>query len=151
MNNLGAMLRDQAELQKALDGRAFDTDPTTTCEYIKDMTLAAMDELHELLGEVGWKPWATSKHVHVDEARGEWIDAWHFMMNLANTLGMTEDMIVEMYYAKAHINKKRMLQGYDGVSTKCPNCKRALDDPVTNCYRAENGQGVWCDQVMAWV
>lgn len=145
--SLQLMLNSQKDLQRVFDPRAVSEDPRASCEYIKDMSLATMDEIHELLGEVGWKPWATSRHINVESARREWIDAWHFMMNLANKLGMDEEMISRMYYQKAAINLARIRAGYDGVTTKCPGCKRALDDDGTLCYLDEVRSEYWCNDL----
>lgn len=147
--SLQAMLMTQWELQKEFDPRADDDDPQLSCEYMKDMSTALCAEVMELLEETGWKPWTTSWHVNVEQARAEWIDAWHFMMNLANKLGMNSTMIEEMYGVKAEVNRQRIRNKYDGVSTKCPGCKRALDDPQTPCYimkvtPEDPGSGVWC-------
>lgn len=95
--------------------------------------LALQDELHELLGETGWKPWASQNHVNIDAARGEAIDAWHFLMNIFLALGMDAEMIHDKYMAKRAKNAKRQADGYDGVSTKCPGCHRALDDDGVMC------------------
>lgn len=95
--------------------------------------LAATDELHELLGETSWKPWADADYLKLEAARGEWIDAWHFMMNLANILGMDSADIKARYFAKRAKNIARQKAGYDGVSTKCPGCHRALDDDAVFC------------------
>lgn len=134
MSSLDKMLSTQQELQREFDSRAVSSDPQQSCEYIKDMCTALTAEAMELMEETGWKPWSTSWHINVDAARGEWIDAWHFMMNLANKLGMDEQMIFQMYEVKAEVNRRRIRSGYDGVSTKCPGCKRAMDDPATSCY-----------------
>lgn len=163
VRTLQSMLDDQKDMQKTFDSRAASDDLTDSCEYIKDMSLAALDEIHELLNEVGWKPWATSRHINVVAARGEWIDAWHFMMNLANKLDMDEDLIYNMYYAKAAKNKARHAAGYDGVKEKCPGCKRALDDLGVDCYEdtLEVKDGFdnvvntitnnWCAKLVDWV
>ena len=147
------MLNTQTHLQSKFDERAADTDPLKSCEYLKDMALATLDEIHELLGEFGWKPWASSRHINVEAARGEWIDAWHFMMNMANKLDMTEEMIQTLYYAKAAINLERIENGYDGVSTKCPGCKRALDDPSVDCYKStcRSNMPHWCGKAQDWL
>jgi dimeric dUTPase (all-alpha-NTP-PPase superfamily) len=153
MGALQEMLDDQLELQKVMPpfpSRATSDDPQTTCEFIKDNVLAAVAELIELMEETGWKFWSSSWHVNVDQARAEWIDAWHFMMNIGNKLGMDEELIQAMYNAKRDINRQRQLVGYDGVSTKCPKCKRALDDPATKCTLFEGKRGV-CQEYGVWV
>jgi dimeric dUTPase (all-alpha-NTP-PPase superfamily) len=134
MGALQDMLNQQALLQKVMDKRSDSSDPQTRCEYFKDMSMAAMLEIAEMVEETGWKPWSSSWHINREQAMAEWIDVWHFMMNCANALEMTEGEIVARYEQKAAINRERAASNYDGVSTKCPGCKRALDDPATKCY-----------------
>lgn len=141
MNDLDNLLEAQAALQlKMPDG----VDPRSMSEaekalFIKDMTLALTDELHELLQEVGWKPWASSRHVNTDSARGELIDALHFFLNLALALDMDGLQITEMYHAKHKKNQQRQEEGYDGVASKCGYCRRALDDEDKLLARGEEG------------
>lgn len=155
---LQIMLDLQDDLQLVmppLPNRSHSDDPQTLCEYFKDNVLSAVAELLEMLEETGWKPWTTSWHINVDAARAEWIDAWHFFMNLANVLGMSEERILAMYTAKHNINRQRQRVGYDGVSTKCPKCKRALDDPATQCTvtvtKSGTGCGGVCQQHGTWL
>lgn len=116
-----------------------DEDRLPAIDFIHWNVTATVDELHELLGEVGWKPWAKSRHINLDAARSEWIDAFHFMLNLGLVLGLDESKVKELYDAKHAKNEKRQEEGYDGVSTKCPGCKRALDDTAVGCHKVENG------------
>src|SRR5690606_31870088 len=67
--------------------------PAEAIDFIRWNVLALEDELHELLAETGWKPWATSKHVNLTAARSELVDAFHFFMNLALVLGMDGDAL----------------------------------------------------------
>lgn len=97
-------------------------------QAIKDMTLALTDELHEALAEVGWKPWATSRHINYEAFKGELIDAYHFLMNLFLIAGMNDSEVTARYVEKNRRNLKRQEEGYDGVAGKCPRCHRALDD-----------------------
>lgn len=141
MSDLNDLLEAQASLQLSMPNGK---DPREMPEeeralFIKDMTLALTDELHELLAEVGWKPWASSRHVNVESARGELIDAFHFFMNLALALDMDGFLIQEMYHTKRAKNKQRQEEGYDGVSTKCVVCGRALDDEEKLLNQGEEG------------
>lgn len=134
MSALTDMIRMQLELQQ----ESYGIDPTKLegqerIDFIHWNITALTDELHEVLGEVGWKPWATSRHVNEWEAQGELIDAWHFFMNLLLATAprdATVDDIVQTfitrYLAKRATNAKRQAEGYDGVTGKCPNCKRDL-------------------------
>lgn len=103
-------------------------------EFIKDMRLGIDDELAEFMGEIGWKPWATSRHINFEAAQGELVDAFHFFMNLCMAVDMTPDMLFEKYKAKRLKNIKRQEEGYDGIAGKCPSCKRALDDTAVECH-----------------
>lgn len=134
-DRLAHMLNEQGQMQTDVFG--FDFTKMTTNErvnYIKDNVLALTDELHELLAETSWKPWAKSVFINEEKAVGELVDAWHFMMNIliALTPQMSANDVAELftraYDAKHKINVKRQEDGYDGQSTKCPGCKRALDD-----------------------
>ncbi|AXH47323.1 deoxyuridine triphosphatase [Microbacterium phage Eden] len=103
-------------------------------DFIHWNVTALTDELHELLGETSWKPWAKGDYVNLTAAKGEAIDALHFLLNLFNVLGMDSEEVQERYYAKRKKNIKRQEDGYDGRSTKCPGCKRALDDDGVTCH-----------------
>jgi hypothetical protein len=96
--------------------------------YMKDMVLALVDELHEFLGEIGWKPWATSRHINEAAAQGELVDAFHFFLNLCLAVNMTADGLHEKYVQKRTVNVVRQEEGYDGVEGKCPGCKRDFGD-----------------------
>ncbi len=127
------------------DDGPTDEDRMPAINFIHWNVTAATDELHELLGEIGWKPWAKSRHINLEAARGEFIDALHFMLNMALVLGLTEaEDIRALYDAKHAKNAKRQEEGYDGVSTKCPGCKRALDDDAVECTQTGQlwGSGV---------
>lgn len=124
--------------QRQLQSSSFGADPCTMqgdqrAQYIRDMTLALIDELSEALNETGWKPWASSRHVNRDAYIAELVDAVHFLANLFLVVGATEEEIVSAYLAKAEKNRLRQLNGYDGVSSKCRVCGRALDDSAVTC------------------
>lgn len=139
MDRLTAMFTIQHRLQTEV----YDIDvsrlmPEVRSAFIRDNVLALTDELHEALNEVGWKPWATSRHIDIAAFISEMADAWHFMMNLLLATGLTPEELSSIFYNaymhKAKKNEKRQEDGYDGVSTKCPLCKRALDDVAVACW-----------------
>lgn len=136
-DNLAKLFELQSALQKKMPTPnpedLLPNNPEGAIEFITWNTLALTDELHELLGETGWKPWATSHHINLTAARSEWIDALHFLLNLGLVLGLDSDSAVQLYQAKHAKNTKRQADGYDGVTTKCPGCRRALDDDGVDC------------------
>lgn len=128
-----------------------EADRKAAIDFIHWNVTALVDELHELLGEVGWKPWAKSRHINLEAARGELIDALHFIGNLALVLGMDDAAeIMERYHKKHEKNAKRQEEGYDGVSTKCKGCGRALDDDAVQC-RVDLGRNrFFCESNGTW-
>jgi hypothetical protein len=124
------------QTQRNLQTGSFGFDPVELegeerTEFIRWNVLALEDELHEMLGEVGWKPWASSRHVNEDPATGELVDALHFFLNLVLACAprgsetvMVAHTLVSKYGAKVSVNAKRQADGYDGVKGKCPRCKR---------------------------
>lgn len=140
MSMLAEIFERQLELQK----KSFGVDPQELDEreradYVRSMTLALIDELHEALGEIGWKPWATSRHMNREAFIGELIDALHFLVNLFLVAGANPDEVAIKYFAKAAKNQKRQEQGYDGVAGKCSDCHRALDDIGVTCTTEKCG------------
>lgn len=150
-DKLDNMLRQQRELQEKSMGVDFKTmSDVERIAYIKENVLALTDELHEMLGEMGWKSWATSRHINTNAAFGELIDAWHFMMNIALALmpgdmhpSAVADLFEHYYNAKRAKNAQRQVDGYDGVSTKCPKCGRALDDAGAIRVERRSGHSDW--------
>ena len=133
-DQLQEWLRIQRELQEKSYGVDFDKmDNEDRITFITWNVVALTDELHEALAETGWKPWATSRHINEDAFKNELIDAFHFMGNLFLATGMSADEVMRRYREKRATNAKRQEDGYDGVTTKCPVCKRALDDPAVSC------------------
>lgn len=133
---LDSMFTMQRQLQR--DSFGYDIDRMTEAErveYIKWNVLALTDELHEMLAETSWKPWAKNVGINDDKAFNEMIDAWHFMMNIMMAIMPNfspDQLTVELrkrYERKHEVNITRQETGYDGVTTKCRGCMRALDDP----------------------
>jgi hypothetical protein len=108
-------------------------DPEDRAVYVTWNSYALEDELHEATQEVGWKPWATSRHQNRDEFLKEIVDLMHFLGNLILTASAPGQPpmelgaeLWELYQQKSAVNVQRQLQGYDGVSGKCPVCDREL-------------------------
>lgn len=115
MDKLESMLDMQKESQE-YRGFAFPMEGITAAEYIKTQTLHCIDELCEMLHEVkGYKEWKVydfndtiDNYVKKTFAKGELIDAVHFLLNIALALGMTADELYASYTAKNKINYERL-------------------------------------------
>ena len=132
---LAAMLEMQLDLQRQhMGGDPRELTGDAMADFMRWNAYALEDELHEATTEVGWKPWATSRHINREAFMKEMVDAFHFFMNMllcANPGTFPEDIAKEffqLYRAKNAVNAQRQADGYDGVSTKCPNCKRELSE-----------------------
>lgn len=148
---LKSLLRLHEKLQQTFPpvGRVpQDLEGEEAIQFAKDMKLALEAELQEMLDECGWKPWATSRHLNAHRMRQELIDAIHFWLNLwmltfppdtsPSEMGATWE---SMYLAKNGENFRRMREGYDGITGKCPNCKRDWTDqpPLSHAVYGDLG------------
>lgn len=108
-------------------------DEATRLAYL-DMNLkAAMLEIAEAYEEFSWKPWASNVFLNRDAAVGEGIDVLFFMANYFAALGVSSEELSEKYRRKMNVNTARQITGYDTSTTKCPTCRRALDDEAVTC------------------
>ena len=143
---LNRLMQKQRELQiRLLNGTApFDLDDVTKMAYIREQALALMDEVHEALAETGWRSWATSNHINRPAFTSELGDAFIFLMNLMLVAGVTPSDLVHAVDAKIDKNQKRQDDKYDGVSTKCPGCRRAYDDDAVLCTDSTEFEMPYC-------
>lgn len=118
---------------RVLQREAFGVDPAKLTgreleEYVRWNVLAAEDELHEALGEISWKPWASREYFNRDEFVGELVDVLHFVGNLLAAAKVSGTELTARYSSKQTKNRDRQRDGYDGVSGKCPGCKCDLQE-----------------------
>lgn len=135
---------DLADARKNGDARRkadYERAADDVTEFIQWNHKALIHEVVELESETGWKPWATKSFVNIEAARGEAIDMLHFLLNDFLVLGLDADEVRRRYHAKHAKNVARQEAGYDGVSTKCPGCHRALDDDAVHCFRGNQRLG----------
>lgn len=136
-------------LQEEYFRRSFPIrDPDELADYVTENHTAAVIELSEFMQEVGWKPWATPRGwVNRDAALGELVDVGHFLANLLCALDVSDAEWERAYRAKQETNRHRMRSGdYDGVSGKCPSCRRAYDDVGVFCAPPGNDEPAKCAQ-----
>jgi hypothetical protein len=122
--------------------------PDERAEFIRNNVLSVTDELHEALNEVGWKPWATSRHFNREAYLHELADAYLFLKNLvlaAYEIGDDIDDLEREFMVYVHERIARSIArqeaNYDGVSSKCPGCHRALEDVTVREVQIVNAAG----------
>lgn len=147
-HNLHNTFGAQADFQRHINAHPEDIeDPQELIDYIVYMKTALDDELHEMLNETGWKPWATSRHINIEGMKSELVDAFQFFMNLCSAAKMDANELMIRHADKLKKNYERAANGYDGISTKCGWCGRALDDAYVSCENSVDGTSLgWCTQ-----
>ena len=81
-------------------------------KWVLNYTRAMQQEMAELTDSVPWKWWAKYQEFDKQNARVEVIDLFHFLVSLAQTLGMTADDVFDAYVAKNKVNHQRQESGY---------------------------------------
>ena len=125
---LGMMLERQMNLQRKVfhSGNGPDwenLDLETRCALMKEFVYQCTEEFHEMNRELPYmKPWkqyeaslnmtGTQIAEYEHRARAEFVDAWHFMLNMANLLKFTEQTLEEAYNEKNKVNHKRQEEKY---------------------------------------
>lgn len=116
-------LRELFRLQRALNERiGVRTEGLSREEQIQwvlNYCRAMSQEIAELTDSVPWKWWARYQQFDEQNARVEVVDLFHFLISLAQVLGMSADDVFEAYLKKNQVNFQRQESGY--------TCKDAAD------------------------
>ena len=103
-------------MQKALNERiGVHTDGMSEEEktkWILNYTRAMSQEMAELTDSVPWKWWAKYQKFDEQNARVEVVDLFHFLISMAQVLGMSADDVFTAYVKKNEVNFKRQESGY---------------------------------------
>ena len=79
-----------------------------TLNYCRAMS----QELAELTDSVPWKWWAKYQKFDKQNARVEVVDLFHFLISLAQVLGMSAETLFDAYLQKHKVNHQRQDSGY---------------------------------------
>jgi dimeric dUTPase (all-alpha-NTP-PPase superfamily) len=109
-------LRELFRMQKALNERIgvrtegmSDEDKT---KWLLNYCRAMSQEIAELTDSVPWKWWAKYQKFDQQNARVEVVDLFHFLISLAQVLGMSADDVFNAYVRKNEVNFQRQAAGY---------------------------------------
>jgi dimeric dUTPase (all-alpha-NTP-PPase superfamily) len=81
-------------------------------KWLLNYTRAMTQELAELTDSVPWKWWAKYQKFDGQNARVEVVDLFHFLISMAQVLGMSADDVFDAYLKKNEVNFKRQDSGY---------------------------------------
>ena len=112
MDKLEEIFKMQYELNKriGIDSEALSDEERIkwTLNYIR----ALQQEAAELTDSLPWKWWAKYQKFDIQNARVEVVDMLHFLVSIAEVLGMKSDDFYQAYLKKNQINHKRQDSGY---------------------------------------
>lgn len=115
------MLFLQKTFQQRLYGENWISNERERTQYIMQQINYMNNEVAEMLYELpffkDWKDYSQMDEVAldaaVDKARREFVDVWHFVMNIMNALDISADDLYIMYMTKINENHRRQDEGYD--------------------------------------
>lgn len=81
-------------------------------KWLLNYCRAMSQEIAELTDSVPWKWWAKYQKFDDQNARVEVVDLFHFLISLAQVLGMSADDVFNAYVRKNEVNFKRQETGY---------------------------------------
>jgi len=81
-------------------------------KWLLNYTRAMTQELAELTDSVPWKWWAKYQKFDAQNAKVEVVDLFHFLISMAQVLGMSAEDVFNAYLKKNEVNFKRQDSGY---------------------------------------
>ena len=109
-------LDDIFEQQKALNNRigviTEEMSAEDKAQWVLNYTRAMQQEIAELIDSVPWKWWAKYQEFDEQNAKVEVVDLFHFLISIAQVLGMSPEDVYQAYVKKNKVNHNRQESGY---------------------------------------
>ena len=109
---LEMIFRMQGELNQRIGVDTLNIAEDKQPEWILNYCRALSQEIAELTDSVPWKWWANYQKYDKQNARVEVVDMFHFLISLAQVLGMSAKDVFEAYLQKNKVNFNRQDSGY---------------------------------------
>ncbi len=106
------LFRMQKALNERIGVRTEDMSTEEKTRWLLNYCRAMSQEIAELTDSVPWKWWAKYQKFDEQNARVEVVDLFHFLISLAQVLGMSADDVFQAYVRKNAVNFKRQETGY---------------------------------------
>ncbi len=111
------MLREMFRMQAALNARigvrdSSEMTPEEQQKWVLNYCRAMSQEIAELTDSIPWKWWAKYQKFDLQNARVEVVDLFHFLISVAEILGMSADDVFAYYKDKNKVNFQRQESGY---------------------------------------
>jgi dimeric dUTPase (all-alpha-NTP-PPase superfamily) len=111
-DRLDEIFRLQHELNRRIGVDTAGMTDEQRQQWMLNYCRAMSQEIAELTDCVPWKWWAKYQKFDKQNARVEIVDLLHFLISLAQVLGLTADEIFEAYTKKHRVNLARQESGY---------------------------------------
>ena len=112
MDKLDAIFQLQEDLNRRIGVETEGMSEAAKTEWVLNYSRAMQQELAELVDSVPWKWWAKYQNFDAQNARVEVVDLFHFLVSIAQVLGMTPEDVHAAYTAKNKVNHSRQDSGY---------------------------------------
>tara|TARA_B100001964_G_C14164770_1_gene568510 strand:- start:602 stop:973 length:372 start_codon:yes stop_codon:yes gene_type:complete len=112
MDKFDQIFSMQEELNERIGVLTRDMDDEAKTKWVLNYSRAMQQELAELIDSVPWKWWAKYQKLDEQNARVEVVDLFHFLISLAQVLGMSAEDVRDAYVKKNKVNHDRQDSGY---------------------------------------
>jgi dimeric dUTPase (all-alpha-NTP-PPase superfamily) len=111
-DQLQEIFRMQQALNERIGVRMENMSQEDKTKWILNYSRAMTQEIAELTDSVPWKWWAKYQKFDEQNARVEVVDLFHFLISIAQVLGMSAEDVFNAYMQKNEVNFKRQESGY---------------------------------------
>jgi dimeric dUTPase (all-alpha-NTP-PPase superfamily) len=112
MDKLDELFDLQAALNKRIGVDTAAMSEAEKTQWVLNYTRAMQQEIAELVDSLPWKWWAKYQAFDEQNAKVEVVDLFHFLISLAQVLGMTPEDVHAAYTKKNKVNHQRQDSGY---------------------------------------
>ena len=112
-DRLEEIWRLQRALNERIGVRTEGMSEADRIHWILNYCRAMSQEIAELTDSVPWKWWARYQKFDEQNARVEVVDLFHFLISLAQVLGMSAEDVYQAYLKKNAVNFQRQQTGYN--------------------------------------
>ncbi|HOX57041.1 MAG TPA: dUTPase [Candidatus Paceibacterota bacterium] len=111
-DQLHELFRMQRALNERIGVRTEGMSTEEKTRWLLNYCRAMSQEIAELTDSVPWKWWAKYQKFDEQNARVEVVDLFHFLISLAQVLGMSAEDVFQAYVRKNAVNFQRQDSGY---------------------------------------
>ena len=111
-DRLRELFRRQQSLNRRIGVNTDGMSDEQKTQWVLNYCRAMSQEIAERTDSVPWKWWAKYQKFDEQNARVEVVDLFHFLISLAQVLGMSADDVFNAYVKKNEVNFKRQESGY---------------------------------------